>query len=136
MQDTPPKNFNSSQKNLPAIITREKEAYSFWVKLHKDFPRVERLGVGYKIEQTFLSVLEYTFIAAYQPPDQKIIVLCRTISKLDILKFFLQIAWESKLIHTEHYADLSEKLEEIGRMIGGWKKGLESKLLQKKQEKE
>ena len=110
------------------VILKEKEAYSLWVRLQKNFPKVERLGVGNKIEQTFLSVLEYTFIAAYQPPEQKIIVLSRTISKLDVLKFFLQLAWENKLISTEHYADISEKTEEIGRMTGGWKKGLEAKL--------
>ena len=109
------------------MILKEKEAYSLWVRLQRNFPRVERLGVGHKIEQTFLSVLEYTFIAAYQPREQKVIVLCRTISKLDVLKFFLQLAWENKLIPTEHYVDIYEKTEEIGRMLGGWKKGLEIK---------
>lgn len=131
-----PSNKPPPLRSLPVVIIKEKESYCLWVKLHKDFPRVERLGVGQKIEQSFLFVLEYTFIAAYLPPDQKIVVLGRTISKLDVLKFFLQIAWENKLIPTEHYADLSEKLEEIGRMIGGWKKGLETKLPPKRQEEQ
>jgi hypothetical protein len=113
---------------LPSVILKEKELYCLWIKLHKNFPKVERLGVGQKIEQSFLAVLEYTFIAAYLPPDQKIVVLGRTVSKLDILKFFLQLAWENKLIPTEQYVELSMKLEEIGRMLGGWKKGLEAKL--------
>jgi hypothetical protein len=39
----------------------------------------------------------------------------------------LQIAWENKCISSEKYSVLSEKLEEIGRMLGGWKKGLEKK---------
>lgn len=124
MQSQP---ISLTQKNFPTVILKEKEAYSLWVRLQKNFPRVERLGIGNKIEQTFLSILEYTFIAAYQPREQKITVLCRTISKLDVLKFFLQLAWENKLIPTEHYADISEKTEEIGRMLGGWKKGLEIK---------
>ena len=53
-------------------------------------------------------------------------MLGRTISKLDVLKFFCQLAWESRLIPTDKYAELSEKLEEIGRMLGGWRKGLQS----------
>jgi hypothetical protein len=93
------------------------------------------LGVGQKTDQAFLTVLEYTFIAAYLPPDQKVTVLSRTVSKLDVLKFFLQLAWENKLVPTEQYADLSAKLEEIGRMLGGWKKGLEAKLPPRRQEK-
>jgi hypothetical protein len=46
---------------------------------------------------------------------------------MDILKLFLQIAWENKLIPSEKYIELSTKLQEIGRMLGGWKKGLLSK---------
>lgn len=110
---------------MPVVILKEKEAYSLWIKLHKDFPKVERLGVGQKIEQSFLAVLELTFTSAYLPFDQKIVLLGRTISKLDVLKFFLQLAWESKLVPTEKYADLSGRLEEIGRMLGGWRKGLQ-----------
>jgi len=43
------------------------------------------------------------------------------------LKFFLQIAWENKLAPNEKYINISQKLEEIGRMLGGWKKGLQNK---------
>ena len=49
------------------------------------------------------------------------------ISKLDGIKFFLQVAWENKYIANEKYFALSENLNEIGRMLGGWKKGIENK---------
>jgi hypothetical protein len=100
--------------------------------LHRDFPRVERLGIGQKIENLFLSVLELTFYSSYLPPEHKIIMLGKTISRLDILKFFIQLSWENKLISTEQHIELSQKLEEIGRQLGGWKKGLETKLPPKK----
>jgi len=115
------------QRKMPIVIEKEKEAYSFWLKLHKNFPKVERLGLGNKIEAVFISVLELTFSSSYLAPEQKIILLGKTISRLDILKFFLQLAWENKLIPTEKYADLSSRLEEIGRMLGGLKKGLLNK---------
>lgn len=85
------------------------------------------MGIGQKIEHSFLAVLELTFTAAYLPPEQKIILLGKTISRLDVLKFFAQLAWESKIIPNDKYLELSAKLEEIGRMLGGWKKGLASK---------
>lgn len=72
-------------------------------------------------------VLELTFTAAYLPPEQKIILLGKTKSRLDVLKFFTQSAWEAKLIQDSKYLELSKKFEEIGRMLGGWKRGLESK---------
>ena len=108
------------------VILKEKEAYQFWLTLSRNFPRVERLGLGQKIEGAFLSVLESSFSSAYLPPEPKILLLGKTISKLDVLKFFCKLAWESRLIPTDKYTELSEKLEEIGRMLGGWRKGLQS----------
>lgn len=55
-------------------------------------------------------------------------MLGKTISRLDIVKFFIQIAWENKLIPTEQYIELTNSLQEIGKQLGGWKKGLETKL--------
>jgi hypothetical protein len=83
--------------------------------------------LGQKIEQAFLDVLELTFTASYLPPESKVIVLSRAISRLDVLKFFLQLAWESKFIPTNKHAELTQKLGEIGRQLGGWKKGLQTK---------
>lgn len=104
-----------------------KESYRGWLKLHRDFPRVERLGIGQKIEHGFLDLLELTFSSAYLPIESKIIQLGRAISKLDHLRFFLQLAWESDLMPTEKYADLLSQLGEIGRQLGGWKRGLQTK---------
>lgn len=71
-------------------------------------------------------MLELSFACVYLPPEPKIILLGKSIAKLDTLKFFTQLAWESKLIPSEKYIDLSTKLEEIGKMLGGWRKGLQS----------
>jgi hypothetical protein len=75
--------------------------------------------------------LENIFISIYLPQETKISRLIIAISKLDGIKFFLQIAWENKCLSNEKYLALSEKLEEIGKMLGGWKRGIE-KNLQKK----
>ena len=45
------------------------------------------------------------------------------------LKFLLYVIWEAKLISHKHYAEISGKLNEVGKMFGGWKKGLENKTL-------
>ena len=111
----------------PVVISKEKDAYQFWLNLHRNFPKTERFGIGQKIESSFLDILEFSFASVYLPPESKIILLGKTITKLDTLKFFSQLAWESKLIPNEKYIELSEKLEEIGRMLGGWKKGLQQK---------
>jgi hypothetical protein len=118
-------------REAPKVLLKEKETYRLWIIIHRDFPKTERFGIGQKIEQSFLDVLELTFAAVYLVMEQKILMLSRTIAKLDNLKFFMQLAWESQLVKTDKYANISKELEEIGRQLGGWRKGLQEKLAKK-----
>ena len=112
-------------RGLPQVITLSKQTYSFWNVIHKNFPKVERFGIGTKIDQTFLSFIEIVFYLSYLPKEHKISFLGKAINKMDSLKFFTQMAWENKFIASEKYTDLMKNFEEIGRQLGGWKKGLE-----------
>lgn len=103
-----------------------------WIPLHRDFPKVERTGLGRQIDSSFLNSLASAYRSAYLPPHEKIVMLSQTISHIDMVKFFMQMAWENKLIHTEQYSELVSRLEEIGRQLGGWKKGLQSRTPAKK----
>ncbi len=53
--------------------------------------------------------------------------ITEAIRKLDALKFLLRVSWEIKALDNQKYAILSERLFEIGKMLGGWKRGLETK---------
>lgn len=111
----------------PIVLVKEKEAYAIWFKILADFPKVYRYNLGGKIEDCFLSLLENTFAAIYQSGEKKRTQLSLAVVKLDGLKFFLQLAWENKCIDSKKYTNISSQLNEIGRMIGGWIKGLETK---------
>lgn len=111
----------------PSALLKAKIAYSSWFKVYNDFPKAHRYILGGKIEDYFLGLLENIFITLYLPTEQKVSRLTIAISKLDGVKFFLQISWENKCVSNEKYAQLSENLDEIGRMLGGWKKGVEKK---------
>ena len=113
----------------PSVLVKAKLAYSLWFFIFNDFPKIHRYVLGDKIESYFLELLNNIFISLYLPTTQKIEGLNKAIIKLDGLNFFLQLAWENKCIATERYTALSKQLYEIGRMLGGWKKGLEKKTL-------
>ena len=97
------------------------------MQLTKDFPKTSRYTLGNKIDEHFLNMLSHIYVATYQPPSEKIITLTRAITQLDLAKFFFSISWESHIVANNHYIKLSGDLDEIGRMLGGWKKGLEKK---------
>lgn len=115
-----------TQQVLP-IIQRFVAVYKLWNELRNNIAKQSRFTLGAKLENLFLDTMELLFIASYLGKEQKLPVLQKANSKLDLLKFFLQIAWEVKVLDTKKYIELSGALDEIGRMLGGWRKGLESK---------
>ena len=40
--------------------------------------------------------------------------------KVDTIKVLLEVLWETKSLDNKKYIDLSEPLNEIGKMLGGW----------------
>lgn len=90
-------------------------------------PRTERFGIGARIDLLCLELLEILRKAAYARIQEKPALLSEALLKTDALRFFLQLAWETALIATERYIPLGQEIEEIGRMVGGWKKGLLAK---------
>ena len=102
------------------IIHRLIELYKIWHEYFPRFSKLFRYDLGSKIDILFIEIVENVFTAQHRTKEQKIIYLHKSSEKLDILKFFLQVAWEVKELDNKKYIILSEKLNEIGRMLGGW----------------
>jgi hypothetical protein len=71
-----------------------------------------------------LEATELIIKASYSDKAGKLISLASGSLKLDLLKFFLQIAWDIKSLDNKKYILLSERFNEIGKMLGGWIKSL------------
>lgn len=112
---------------VPTVLLRTKKIYSYWLVLYKKFPKPERFGIGEKIDILFIEVLENLFVLRYTAQTDKLILLNKVISKIDKLKFFMEIAWENKLFSTKQYGEILEDLMLVGRELGGWKKNLTTK---------
>ena len=89
--------------------------------------REERFGIGKKIDELLLELLEMLRNASYANISRKVLLLSEARSKIDSIRFFLQLAWEAKIITTKQFETISPSVEEIGRMVGGWHKGLITK---------
>lgn len=62
------------------------------------------------------------YLARYAQKNLKIAYVDKAGAKLDLIKFFMQIGFELKMIDPKKFAAISLILNEIGQMIGGWKK--------------
>ena len=58
------------------------------------------------------------------PRADKIPYVRLAIRKLDTLKLLLMVLWESKSLDTKKYSVLSIKVDETGKMLGGWSRQL------------
>jgi hypothetical protein len=85
---------------------------------------MSRYTVGTRIDKLFLDITELIIKSAYAPREQKRILIIEANNTLDILQFFLKIAWEMKLFDNKKYMAISVPLTEAGKMLGGWKKQL------------
>ena len=114
----------SPPPKLLSVIERTKAAYKIWLIVHRKMARSERFGIGDRIDKLWLELLDSLRKAAFAPLDKKVLALDAVIRVIDAVRFFIQIAWESGLMAESHFISLGKDIEEIGRMVGGWRKGI------------
>ena len=107
------------------IIQRFISVYKLWDELRNNFPKKSRYTLGTKIDELFLDTIELLFMAGSLNRVQKLPILQKASGRLDVLKFFIQLTWELKIFDNKKYTLLSEPLNDIGKMLGGWIKNIE-----------
>lgn len=89
-------------------------------------PRLSRYTLGARIDSLFLDTIALLLQAGYSGREEKAAVVARACLTLDTLKYFLQIAWEVRALDSNAYARIATPLAEVGRMLGGWKKQIQT----------
>ena len=108
-------------------IEPPKATYKMWLIVHRKMARSERFGIGDRIDVLWLDLLDSLRKAAYASTNQKLSALEEATRAVDAVRFFIQIAWESGLMAQSHFILLAKDIEEIGRMVGGWRRGIIAK---------
>ncbi len=85
-----------------------------------------RFTIGSRIENKFLDLLELSYTTYFTQKSDKTEKISECILTLDVLKFLISVAWEGKIISHKHYEVVGLKLDEIGKMLGGWKRSSEN----------
>ena len=98
-----------------------------WYGYYQILPRVHRYTLGERIDFLFIELMEAITCASFSLKNEKTPFLRIAIRKLDALKILLLVLWETKSLDTKKYVTLSAPLEEVGRMLGGWLRGIETK---------
>jgi hypothetical protein len=108
------------QAILLPVLHKIKTAYLLWFQYYQILPKTHRYTVGERIDSLFIQIIEATSTAGFLSPIEKLPFVRLAIRKLDTLKLLLLVLWETHSLDDKKYIALSEKLDEIGKMLGGW----------------
>lgn len=109
----------SSLALLP-LLQKIKSVYLLWYGYYQTLPKLHRHSLGQKIDTLFIEIIEAVSFASFLSREEKQPYVRFSIKKLDTLKILLMVLWETKSLDDKKYIALSIKIEEIGKMLGGW----------------
>ena len=107
------------QFDIP-IIHKTYELYRDLHELQKTIPKMERFTLWQKCEDTVLNILEGLIRVGYLPQEARPTKLVSISAEIDMLRVFLRLSFDVKALTQKKALPLQEKLDEIGRMLGGW----------------
>ncbi|OHA90558.1 MAG: hypothetical protein A2832_01015 [Candidatus Zambryskibacteria bacterium RIFCSPHIGHO2_01_FULL_44_22b] len=74
-----------------------------------------------------LEILELSLLAKTKIGTSRMLILNKIDIKLKILRLFVRVSYNNEILSQSRYISAEEKLLEIGRMLGGWIKKLNTK---------
>lgn len=119
-ENYPAHEANSTPPRLLPLMQKLKAAYLFWFDCYQTLPKTHRYSLGEKVDRLLIDAIEAVAAATYAPRQEKLTYVRLALRKVDAFKIMLLILWETKSLGTKKYAALSVRVEEIGRMLGGW----------------
>lgn len=84
------------------------------------FPRSQKYLIGDRLQTTALGVFETLIEATYTRNRDPLLV--RANLGLEKIRFLFRLATDLKLIDLRRYEYAARGLDEIGRLVGGWRK--------------
>lgn len=90
-------------------------------KLLVKYPKSERFDLCADIKQNLYEILRLVILAwKTQNSKERLEILNRIDIELIVLKSLIKISYEFKYITEKNFVVWSERVSEIGKMIGGW----------------
>ncbi len=107
--------------SLP-IINRTYEVYKTIVDTNHKLNKRWRFSLGIGTEDSIVELVQNLVMAKNAPKQLKGSYLIRATASLEVLKMKLRLYIEFKLVNETIVFQLQNKIEEIGKMLGGWLK--------------
>ena len=104
------------------ILTKLHDLLLYVIPQLGKFPRDQKFVLGDRIQTKLLEVQEFC-LRAYYGRDKRGHLLEANL-RLEITRHLVRLAHALKLFSNHTYGVLAEKMDEVGRMVGGWLRSL------------
>lgn len=109
-----------NQNEAPVVVGRTYDFLLWLLPKVEKFPRSYRFTVGNRLSSHGLDLLVLLVEAAYSATKGEL--LAQANRKINSTRYLLRLAKDLKILSLESYGFAAELLDEIGRMVGGWRK--------------
>lgn len=102
------------------IVKKVYELYKDFHLLRTKVPKEDRYTIFQKCDNLILELLEDLLEASRLYKSQKLSALEKAGGKLSFMRIFFRLLKDVGSIDIKTYASFEERIDEIGRMLGGW----------------
>ena len=102
------------------LLAKVKDTYLVWYGYYQILPKAHRHSLGQRADTLFIELMEAVATASFLSPQEKAPYVRLAARKTDTLRVLLMVLWETKSLDDKQYIAISLKMEEIGKMLGGW----------------
>lgn len=114
--------MNKKDDGTPVAVAKVYDFVLWLLPKVENFPRAHRFTVGERLTASGLDLMTTLVEAAYS--RDKGDLLQQANRKINSTRYLLRLAKDLKLMSIDSYGFSAEKLDEIGRMVGGWRKAV------------
>lgn len=106
------------------VLNKSYELYKLFHEYRKVIPKQDRFTIYEKSENVILGTIELLLEASYGNKERKMVILEKASVKLNVLRFLVRLMKETKTFDLKKYTAIEMIIDEIGRMVGGWIRSL------------
>ncbi len=90
--------------------------------LRGGIPKQDRYTIWLRCENMVLDLLAGILRASQMHKSEKLPVLEEASAQINLLRVLVRLMKDVKTIDSKQYVSLEAQVDEVGRMLGGWKK--------------
>lgn len=102
------------------IFTRTFDLLTWLLPAAEGFPKAQRFTVTKRLTDAALDFQEALFHANARRDEERLAYLHEADAHLDKLRLYLRLVYQWQWLSVGQYEHVSQMVEEIGRLLGGW----------------